>query len=182
MNCTNCGKSVPDNAKVCGYCGHRLKTESVPAPAIQPPVPVEHNIKTHKKGIGLLIGAGIVIVGLAVAIIFMLTRDKPLVLIEQPNISSNLGSIQEIAIDPVVETNPDTSANTSNDNCIDRALLTGETIPDGTQISPGATFTKTWKFRNNGTCTWTPQYSLSMNSGHAFETQGNPNLQGSVVP
>lgn len=24
MKCTNCGKRVPDSAKVCGYCGHKL--------------------------------------------------------------------------------------------------------------------------------------------------------------
>ncbi len=28
------------------------------------------------------------------------------------------------------------------------------TIPDGTVIAPGASFTKTWRVRNDGTCTW----------------------------
>jgi hypothetical protein len=28
------------------------------------------------------------------------------------------------------------------------------TIPDGTVVAPGATFVKTWRVRNDGTCTW----------------------------
>jgi hypothetical protein len=32
MKCTNCRNEVPDTAKVCGYCGHRLKELSKPAP------------------------------------------------------------------------------------------------------------------------------------------------------
>lgn len=34
------------------------------------------------------------------------------------------------------------------------------TIPDGTRIEPGATFTKSWRFRNDGTCTWNPTYAV----------------------
>ena len=28
------------------------------------------------------------------------------------------------------------------------------TVPDGTTFLPGATFTKTWRLKNAGTCTW----------------------------
>ncbi len=34
------------------------------------------------------------------------------------------------------------------------------TIPDGTEVSPGATFVKTWRVRNTGISTWTPQYAI----------------------
>ncbi|MBN1564394.1 MAG: peptidoglycan DD-metalloendopeptidase family protein, partial [Anaerolineae bacterium] len=37
------------------------------------------------------------------------------------------------------------------------------TIPDGTKLTPGETFVKTWQIRNTGTTTWTNQYTL----GHA---------------
>ncbi|HEY6074649.1 MAG TPA: NBR1-Ig-like domain-containing protein, partial [Anaerolineales bacterium] len=33
-------------------------------------------------------------------------------------------------------------------------LIEDVTIPDGTQISRGKSFTKTWKFKNTGTCPW----------------------------
>jgi hypothetical protein len=28
-------------------------------------------------------------------------------------------------------------------------------VPDGTVFQPGETFTKTWRLKNNGVCTWT---------------------------
>ncbi|MCZ7540832.1 MAG: NBR1-Ig-like domain-containing protein [Anaerolineae bacterium] len=34
------------------------------------------------------------------------------------------------------------------------------TVPDGTVIKPGAAFVKTWRVRNTGTTTWTPDYTL----------------------
>ncbi|HEX9332666.1 MAG TPA: NBR1-Ig-like domain-containing protein [Anaerolineales bacterium] len=39
------------------------------------------------------------------------------------------------------------------------------TIPDGTWLSPGEVFTKTWRLQNRGTCTWTPDYDVVFYSG-----------------
>src|SRR6266498_4211003 len=39
------------------------------------------------------------------------------------------------------------------------------TIPDGTLLSPGEVFTKTWRLQNRGTCTWTPDYDVVFYSG-----------------
>jgi hypothetical protein len=46
MNCPNCGKQIPDTAKVCGYCGTRLQAPvptktrpAPPAPKVEPAVP-----------------------------------------------------------------------------------------------------------------------------------------------
>lgn len=40
-------------------------------------------------------------------------------------------------------------------NCIYRAAFIADvTVPDGTAMAPGATFTKTWRLRNDGTCAW----------------------------
>ncbi|HET9587632.1 MAG TPA: NBR1-Ig-like domain-containing protein, partial [Anaerolineales bacterium] len=48
----------------------------------------------------------------------------------------------------------------------DRAqFVTDVTVPDGTRFSPGATFTKTWRLRNIGTCTWTTAYTMVFVSG-----------------
>ena len=55
MKCTNCGKMVPDSAKICGYCGHRLKSEIGPAAVFQTPSAGESNKKPRNRGItGLL--------------------------------------------------------------------------------------------------------------------------------
>ncbi len=39
--------------------------------------------------------------------------------------------------------------------CAYRATFLGDvTIPDDTQVAPGTAFVKTWRVRNDGTCTW----------------------------
>ncbi len=40
-------------------------------------------------------------------------------------------------------------------------------IPDGSQLAPGASFTKTWRLSNEGTCTWSG-YMLVFESGDAM--------------
>lgn len=49
-------------------------------------------------------------------------------------------------------------------NCLIAGLVS-ETIPDGTVIARGASFTKTWSIRNGGTCTWTTGYKMVFESG-----------------
>jgi len=39
------------------------------------------------------------------------------------------------------------------------------TIPDGTTVAAGQTFTKTWEIKNNGTCTWDKNYKIVFYGG-----------------
>jgi len=52
-------------------------------------------------------------------------------------------------------------------------------IPDGSQIAPGASFTKTWRLRNAGVCTWSG-YTLIFDSGDLMA--GTPQTVGTVPP
>ncbi len=53
----------------------------------------------------------------------------------------------------------------------DRAqFISDVTVPDGTSFAPGIGFSKTWRLKNVGTCTWT-NYSLIFDSG---EKMGGP--------
>jgi hypothetical protein len=56
------------------------------------------------------------------------------------------------------------------------------TVPDGTTYSPNATFTKTWRLKNIGTCTWTTSYSLVFESGTKMGGPTTVNLPKSVAP
>lgn len=56
------------------------------------------------------------------------------------------------------------------------------TIPDGTELVPGEIFTKTWRLRNTGTCTWTSGYSLVFESGEAMGAPPATQLTTSTVP
>ncbi|MEA3326585.1 MAG: NBR1-Ig-like domain-containing protein [Chloroflexota bacterium] len=42
------------------------------------------------------------------------------------------------------------------------------TIPDGTVMTPGEHFTKTWRLENVGSCTWTRLYALTFFSGNSL--------------
>jgi len=49
--------------------------------------------------------------------------------------------------------------------CDASASLVGETIPDGTIIQPGTTFTKVWQIKNTGTCIWDANWQLVFYGG-----------------
>jgi hypothetical protein len=49
-------------------------------------------------------------------------------------------------------------------------------IPDGTAIQPGATFTKIWRLMNNGTCTWTTSYDLIFSNGYDLTPYGKKDI------
>lgn len=60
-----------------------------------------------------------------------------------------------------------------SDLCTDKAEFVKDvSVPDNSLFQPGATFTKTWRLRNVGTCAWTPQYALVLAGGDAM---GAPN-------
>ncbi len=50
-------------------------------------------------------------------------------------------------------------------SCDNSAYVSDVTIPDGTDLAPGETFTKTWELVNTGSCTWNSDYSMTFISG-----------------
>jgi hypothetical protein len=52
--------------------------------------------------------------------------------------------------------------------CYNSAYVSDVTIPDGTKMYPGQSFTKTWKISNSGTCAWTEDFTLVHVSGDAM--------------
>jgi len=58
------------------------------------------------------------------------------------------------------------------EGCTDSAIFMSDvTIPDGTRVARGHTFTKTWRLRNMGTCPWDSTYKLFFIAG---ERMGAP--------
>lgn len=56
------------------------------------------------------------------------------------------------------------------------------TIPDGTALEPNETFTKTWRLKNVGTCSWTPSYAVVFSSGDSMNGPATQSLTGNVNP
>ena len=65
----------------------------------------------------------------------------------------------------------------------DRAdFIADVTIPDNSVISPGSTFTKTWRLKNSGSCAWTTNYKLVYSSGQQMGGAASTALPGNVNP
>ena len=80
-------------------------------------------------------------------------------------------------IPPTVEQTPNLSTATTPDGtasvaapCKDTAVLLEDvTVPDNAQMTPGAKFTKTWRFMNSGKCNWSG-YTIAFVAGDRMET------------
>ncbi len=83
---------------------------------------------------------------------------------------SNPVILRSGATPPPVTVVPTTPAPTTS--CDRAAFVADVTVPDGTLYTPGATFTKTWRLKNVGTCTWTTSYSMVFDTGAQM---GGPN-------
>jgi len=66
--------------------------------------------------------------------------------------------------------------------CDRAAWVKDVTIPDGTAIAPNTSFVKTWRLRNDGTCTWTTGYKLVFINGDSMGAAASIALPVSVAP
>ncbi|MGD0707725.1 MAG: NBR1-Ig-like domain-containing protein [Anaerolineaceae bacterium] len=66
--------------------------------------------------------------------------------------------------------------------CNQAGFVSDVTIPDNTTLTPGAAFTKTWRIRNNGSCTWTTSYKVIFDNGDAMGGPASFALPASVAP
>jgi len=66
--------------------------------------------------------------------------------------------------------------------CDAASFVSDVTYPDGSAVSIGGTFTKIWRIKNVGTCTWTTSYALVFVSGERFGAPSAVSLPTSVGP
>lgn len=66
--------------------------------------------------------------------------------------------------------------------CDQAQFVSDITVPDGASFAPGASFTKTWRFMNAGTCAWTTSYRLVYAGGDAMGSVLSVNLPVNVAP
>ncbi len=83
---------------------------------------------------------------------------------------------------PVPPTNTPLPTATTVSYCDWVAFIKDVSIPDGSRFQLGDTFTKTWRLKNRGTCTWTPDYMLVFVSGDPMGGTTAVRLPGNVAP
>ncbi len=67
------------------------------------------------------------------------------------------GTLPTATSAPTEQPASNNGGSSSNAPCL-RANFELETIPDGTQFFVGHVFTKTWRIKNTGSCTWTADF------------------------
>ena len=74
-------------------------------------------------------------------------------------------------------------AASSSAACNDKAAFYGDvTIPDDTGFEQGVSFTKTWRFRNEGDCTWDETYTMVFSGGEILNGPLTAPLSTRVAP
>jgi hypothetical protein len=66
--------------------------------------------------------------------------------------------------------------------CDQATFIEDVTIPDGTQVSGGNAFTKSWRLQNTGSCTWTPAYLVVFDHGALLGAPSAFNMPEYVNP
>jgi len=67
---------------------------------------------------------------------------------------------------------------TTQGECDQAGFEKDVTIPDNTVIGSGEQFTKTWRLRNDGTCTWNSSYAIVFDHGDAMGGPASAVLTG----
>jgi len=75
-----------------------------------------------------------------------------------------------------------TSTPTRTALCLHATLISDGDIPDGTEMSPNEAFTKTWTFKNTGTCTWTTEFDIFFVSGDQMSAPSVLDFPQTVKP
>jgi hypothetical protein len=78
---------------------------------------------------------------------------------------------------------PSTSQNSGSEIPCLRANLEYETYPDGSERNAGTKFTKLWRIKNTGSCTWNGNYSARFVDGDLMGAGATiPFPEGTVIP
>ena len=87
---------------------------------------------------------------------------------------------EEAASPPIPTQEPTAPTARAAKDCADTAAFFGDvTIPDGTAFKQNQPLVKTWRVRNEGTCTWGPAYSLIFYGGD--QMNGLPPVQSTAI-
>lgn len=96
-----------------------------------------------------------------------------------PTLENGQATATPLAITP---TPPASATPTSSLPCDLLGFVSDVTVPDGKEFKPGATFTKTWRIINIGSCTWTKDYALVFSGGDQMGGESVYPLTSDVPP
>jgi hypothetical protein len=71
---------------------------------------------------------------------------------------------------------------TPSSPCLEMQFVTDVTIPDDTWVDPGDPFTKTWRIKNTGSCTWDSSYKVEFDYGAQMGAPASVSVPEKVNP
>ncbi len=87
---------------------------------------------------------------------------------------------------PVTNTAPPVNtlppAATATTICDKADFVADVTVPDNTVVNAGASFSKVWRVKNTGVCSWTPSYAVVFANGASMSGPAVQALTGNVNP
>ncbi len=106
----------------------------------------------------------------------------PLDLGEQPQEPSPTEEQAPEASPTPQSTNTPVPTPTATEIPCDRAAFVSDvSVPDGEDHDPGDVFTKTWRLKNTGSCTWTSGYDLVFDHGDQMGAPASVQLTGGSI-
>lgn len=104
------------------------------------------------------------------------TQAVPTVTLAAPTVAASFTPQPTATSVVYVPTTPPTTV------CDQAGFIADISIPDGSVISAGTSFMKTWRLKNTGACTWTPDYAVVYDSGEAMSGPASQKIGVSVPP
>ncbi len=95
-----------------------------------------------------------------------------------PTVTPTLSLLPTLPLSTQAVNTPVVAATAS---CNKLLYVSDVTVPDNTAVTPGQTFTKTWRVQNTGSCAWAAGYKFSLVGGDAMGGQ-TVTLTTSVAP
>ncbi len=87
-------------------------------------------------------------------------------------IANGVSAVFTVPFETATPLSPSPTTVLPDTNCTDSAKYVADvTVPDDTVVPPNTAFTKTWRLKNMGTCTWDSSYLVSYISGTTMSQQ-----------
>ena len=110
------------------------------------------------------------------------TATPSVVLTNTPALATATSAVASPVVPVVASPTSGAPAATATSDCDDADFVADVTIPDGTVLDPGESFTKTWRLKNAGTCSWTSSYAVIFSNGDAMSGPATQAMTGNVNP
>lgn len=99
-----------------------------------------------------------------------------------PSLTPMASLTRMLSLTPIPAKTSAPTATATPQFCNAVAFVKDVTYPDNAYIAPGAVFTKTWRLKNIGTCTWKTTYKLVFTSGDNMNAAADVKIPSAVLP